>query len=117
MKQPEAALREFEIAVEQDPNDLLSGAQLAFLYLERGRAAAAVGLLEKGRHSGDDEVARGAEGMLHSLKQAHARPHRDLAEKSLQLSYLSDARRLFLRAYEVNPHGHSVALKLGVVHT
>ena len=107
VKQPEAALREFEIAVEQDPNDLLSGAQLAFLYLERGRAEAAVGLLQKARHSGDDEVARGAEGMLHSLKQAPARPHRDLAEKSLQLSYLSDARRLFLRAYEVNPHDHS----------
>ena len=116
MKQPEAALREFEIIVEQDPNDLLSTAKLAFLYLERGDAAAAVELLEKARQSDDDEVVRKAEEMLRRLREAHARPHRHLAEKSLQLSYLNEARRLFLRAYEANPHDHSVALKLGVVH-
>ena len=116
VKQPEAALREFEIIVEPDPNDLLSAAQLAFLYLERGNAADAVELLEKVRQSDDDEVVRKAEEMLRRLREAHARPHRHLAEKSLQLSYLNEARRLFLRAYEANPHDHSVALKLGVVH-
>ena len=116
VKQPEAALREFEIIVEQDPNDLLSAAQLAFLYLERGNAADAVELLEKACQSDDDEVVRKAEEMLRRLREAHARPHRHLAEKSLQLSYLNEARRLFLRAYEANPHDHSVALKLGVVH-
>ena len=116
VRQPEAALREFEIVVGQDPNDLLSAAQLAFLYLERGNAADAVELLEKARQSDDDEVVRKAEEMLRRLKEAHARPHRRLAEKSLQLSYLNEARRLFLRAYEANPHDHSVALKLGVVH-
>ena len=116
VKQPKAALGEFAIIVEQDPDDLLSVAQLAFLYLQRGNAAKAVELLEEARLSGDGDIARRAEETLHSLKEAHARPHRRLAEKSLQLSYLDDARRLFLRAYEVNPHDHSVALKLGVVH-
>ena len=62
VKQPKAALGEFAIIVEQDPDDLLSAAQLAFLYLQRGNAAKAVELLKEAPLSGDGDIARKAGG-------------------------------------------------------
>ena len=115
VRQREAARREFELVIEHDPGDLLAAAQLAFLYLERRNAAGAVELLEKALKSTDENVARPAREALERVRQARARPHRELGEKSLQRSYLRDARRAFGRAYEENPEDYSVALKLGVV--
>ena len=112
----EEARKEFEIIVRQKPDDLLSASQLAFLYLERRNEEAAVRLLEKVRQSPDDGVAERAQETLRHINEAKAKPHRDLGEKSLRASYLKDARREFLRAYEINPDDHTVALKLGVVH-
>ena len=45
--QREAARQQFERVLQIDPDDLQAAAQLAFLYLERRNAAAAVSLLEK----------------------------------------------------------------------
>ena len=112
----EEARKEFEIIVRQKPDDLLSASQLAFLYLERRNEEAAVRLLEKARQSPDDGVAERAQETLRHINEAKAKPHRDLGEKSLRASYLKDALREFLRAYEINPGDHTVALKLGVVH-
>ena len=47
--QREAARQQFERIVRIDPDDLGSAAQLAFLYMERRNAAAAVSLLERAR--------------------------------------------------------------------
>ena len=116
VRQREAAREEFELIIEHDPDDLLAAAQLAFLYLERRNAAGAVELLEKALKSTDENVARPAREALERVRQARARPHRELGEKSLQRSYLSDARKAFIRAYEENPEDYSAALKLGVVH-
>ena len=112
----EEARTEFEILLDQDANDLLAAAQLAFLYLERNNEAAAVELLQRARNSSDEDVARRAKETLREINEAQARPHRELGEKSLQASYLKDARRELLRAYELNPDDDAVALKLGVVH-
>ena len=112
----EEARKEFEIIVAQNPDDLLSTSQLAFLYLERQNEDAAVRLLERARHSPDDDVARRAKEKLREIKETKAEPHRELGEKSLSASYLKDAKREFLRAHEINPGDHTVALKLGVVY-
>lgn len=112
----EEALREFEHIVAQDPNDLLSAAQLADFYLVRNNPVEAVRLLEKAVQSPDAEVAERAGERLRQIREQEARPHRDLGEKSLKQSYLQDARRELLRAYEINPEDSSIALKLGVVH-
>ena len=114
--QREAARQQFERIVRIDPDDLGSAAQLAFLYLERRNAAAAVSLLERARESKDEDVARRAREALKRVRSARARPHRELGEKSLQRSYLRDAQSAFLRAYEEDPEDYSTAFKLGVVH-
>ena len=114
--QREAARQQFERVVRIDPDDLGSAAQLAFLYMERRNAAAAVLLLERARESKDEDVARRAREALKRVRSARARPHRELGDKSLQHSYLRDAQTAFLRAYEEDPEDYSTAFKLGVVH-
>ena len=112
----EEARTEFEILLDQDANDLLAAAQLAFLYPERNNEAATVELLQRARNSPDDDVARRAREKLREINEARARPHRELSEKSLRASFLKDARRELLQAYELNPDDDSTALKLGIVH-
>jgi Flp pilus assembly protein TadD len=112
----EEALREFQKITAQDPTDLLAAAQLADLYLERNNPAEAVRLLEDAARSPDGEVARQAGERLRHVREQQARPYRELGEKSLERSYLRDARRELLRAYEISPQDFSIALKLGVVH-
>ncbi len=110
------ALREFERIVADDPSDLLAAAQLADFYMARNNPAEAVRLLEKAIHSPDQNIAGRAEERLRQIREQEARPHRELGEKSLNNSYLQDARRELLRAYEIDPQDFSIALKLGVVH-
>jgi tetratricopeptide (TPR) repeat protein len=112
----EEAMREFEQIVAEDPDDLLAAAQLADFYLARNNPAEAVQLLEKAVQSPDEGVAGRAAERLRQVREQEARPHRELGEKSLNKSYLQDARRELLRAYEINPADFSIALKLGVVH-
>jgi tetratricopeptide (TPR) repeat protein len=108
----EEARKEFEVIVGQDPNDLLASAQLAFLYLQRNHAAEAVSLLERGSKSAGQGPSQEA-GV--QSPESQARPHRDLGEQSLKQSYLEDALREFLRAYEVNPGDFEAALKIGII--
>jgi tetratricopeptide (TPR) repeat protein len=112
----EEALREFERVVADDPGDLLAAAQLADFLLARNNPAEAVRLLERAVQSPDETVAGRAGERLRQIREQEARPHRELGEKSLNQSYLQDARRELLRAYEINPQDFSVALQLGVVH-
>jgi hypothetical protein len=95
---------------------LLAAAQLADFYLVRNNPAEAVRLLERAVQSSDAEVAERAGERLRQIREQQARPHRELGEKSLNQSYLQDAQRELVRAYEINPEDFSIALKLGVVH-
>ena len=108
------AIVEFETLVRQNPEDLQAAAQLAYLYIEAGRNGEAAKLLEKA--SEDPELSNKTRSALDEARREGARPHRDLAEKSLQKSYLDDAAREFSRAYELNPEDLSSALKLGIVY-
>jgi len=112
----EEARTEFAILLDQDANDLLAAAQFAFLYPERNNEAAAVELLQRARNSPDDDVARRAREKLREINEARARPQRELGEKIVRASFLKDARRELLQAYELNPDDDSTALKLGIVH-
>jgi tetratricopeptide (TPR) repeat protein len=109
----EEARKEFEVIVGQDPNDLLASAQLAFLYLERNHAAEAVSLLERASKSTDRGISQEAGDA--QTRESRAQPHHDLGEQSLKQSYLKDALREFLRAYEVNPGDLEAALKIGII--
>lgn len=112
----EQATQEFETVVERNPDDLQAAAQLAFLYLMEERSDLAVRLLERARASDDPEVAGRAGAALRELREEKARPARRMGEKSLNQSYLLDARRYFTEAWRANPDDLTVALKLGVVN-
>ncbi len=110
------AMAEFEILVREAPADLQAVAQLAFLYRSRGNSHAAAELLERVERAlpGEDAArTRLDSGESPSRRAAHLSA---LGEKSLEKSYLLDARRQFTEAYEADPDNHVAALKLGVVH-
>lgn len=112
----ESAVEEFQRTTEAAPNDMQAAAQLAYLYLGMDREDEAFGLLERARQSEDPDVVLRAEQTLTEVRARKAAPARAMGEKSLEKSYLRDARRQFYEAWRLNPQDHSVALKLGVVH-
>jgi tetratricopeptide (TPR) repeat protein len=110
------ATAEFEQVCARQPDDLLSAAQLAFLYLEQDRADDAAELLERARGSSDEGVAKRAKEALESMRERGSGSSRAMGEKSLNSSYLKDARNYFSEAYRLSPEDHSLALKLGIVN-
>ncbi len=107
---------EFEQVFARQPDDLLTAAQLAFLYLEQDRADEAAKLLERARGSPDEGVAKRAGEALEGLREQRSGSSRAMGEKSLSSSYLKDARSYFSEAYRLSPDDHSLALKLGIVN-
>jgi len=116
------AVRQLEILVGQDPNDMLAAAQLGLLYVGRHQPARARPLLEKVAKGPDPELARRARQALQTLEtrlrpgHREAMPHKRLGEKSLALSYLRDALREFRIAHEIDPHDPETALQLGIIN-
>jgi len=131
VQHPDEAIQEFEAVVRQDAKDLLAAAQLGFLYMERNQPALARPLLERAAAGPDAELARkarealkaGSAGTGKTMRSrppespafAAAQPHKALAEKSLALSYLSDALREFQIAHEMDPGDSETVLKLGIL--
>lgn len=112
----EEAIVEFETIVRADPGNFQAAAQLAYLYLEQARALDAVTLLEAVRPNADAKILASVGVAVTEAREAAARQHRTLGEKSLQLSYLGDARRELSRAWDLDPSDYASALKLGVVY-
>lgn len=124
MNQRAEAEVEFRSITESAPDDLLSAAQLGFLYLSRHEEALAKPLFDRVLRGDNDELANRVRTALHmpvKLQQT-GRPveaeasARVMGERSLKAGYLRDALKYLSVAEEEDPGDKSVALKLGWVY-
>lgn len=118
------AENEFRIIVDSESKDLLSAAQLGFLYLGRKDMGKATPLLKRVLEGEDEELANRVRAALHlPLKlRPNGNPEeagaeaRAMAEKSLQAGYLKDALKYLKLAHDADPVDFSLILKLGSVY-
>ncbi len=119
MKQKADAELEFRRITASAPDDLLSAAQLGFLYLapqRKSRRHATAGRVLKGS---DEELAnrvRIALNLPHELKaptDVRRRRSALMAERSMKAGYLKDALKYLQIAQEADPVDFNVMLKLG----
>jgi len=117
-KQPEAE-REFRAILDKAPEDLLSCAQLGFLYLVRDEKARAMPLLEKVLRGADVALANRVRAAL-KLPLVDPSPLAEvsgdakvMAERSLKSGYLRDALQYLQAAHTTNPRDGWVMLQLG----
>jgi tetratricopeptide (TPR) repeat protein len=113
---------EFRVIVASAPNDLLSCAQLGFLYLARKDAGHAMPLLQRVMDGGDKDLANKVRTALHLSPELEKRGEpaegsfvdvRLLAEKSYAAGYMKDALKYLTLAHEIDPDDYAVMLKLG----
>ncbi len=126
MDRREEAEQEFRILNQIAPQDLLSAAQLGFLYLSRNDAESAMPLLERVLESEDEELAervRRALGLPQVLRRRSEQAPRPvsldakkMAERSYQAGYMKDALKYLQIAHESDPADFEVMLKLGWTH-
>jgi hypothetical protein len=110
MNQKADAELEFRNITASDAGDLLSAAQLGFLYLARSDRAAAMPLLQRVLGGKDQELANRVRVVIGV--PADASPDL-LAEKSVRAGYLKDALKYLSLAQEANPADFNLMLKLG----
>jgi tetratricopeptide (TPR) repeat protein len=103
MRDP-GAENEFRDITVADPDDLVSAAQLGFLYLAAGDRIAAMPLLE--------HVLAGHDQELSSRVRSAIEPF-SMAKKSLEAGFLKDALRYLNIAHESDPDDDEIILKLG----
>ena len=129
MNKKEEAEREFKIITERSPGDLLSAAQLGFLYLARNDRAAALPLLERVLKGADLELANRVRAALQlpqtptaEPRSANAPPEQAaveaklMADRSMKAGYLKDALRYLKIAHESDPLDDAVMLQLGFAY-
>jgi tetratricopeptide (TPR) repeat protein len=135
MNKKEEAEREFKIITERAPNDLLSAAQLGFLYLARNDRAAAMPLLERVLKGSDPELANRVRAALQLPQAPTGEPHsanrvvtkpgdtptgaaeaKVMAERSMKAGYLKDAVKYLTLAHESDPLDFAVMLQLGYAY-
>src|SRR5260370_15470935 len=121
-KQPEAE-REFRTILDKAPDDLLSCAQLGFLYLTRDEKARAMPLLERVLKGSDGALANRVRAALEmplveiaGQSEVVSNDAKVMAERSLNSGYLADALQFLQRAHEVDPDDGWVMLKLGLTY-
>ena len=103
MKDP-GAENEFREITVAHPDDLLSAAQLGFLYIRDGNRTAAMPLLERVLSGKDQDL---------SAKVRSAIEPFSMAKKSLEAGFLKDALRYLIIARESFPDDDEIVLKLG----
>ncbi|MCU1262602.1 MAG: Tetratricopeptide domain protein [Bryobacterales bacterium] len=119
MNQKVDAELEFRKITSSTPDDLLSAAQLGFLYLARKDKAAAMPLLQRVLAGNDAELAnrvRVALDLPPDPKSPALAPDSDarvMAERSIKAGYLKDALKYLRIAQESDPVDFNVMLKLG----
>jgi tetratricopeptide (TPR) repeat protein len=113
---------EFRVIVASAPNDLLSCAQLGFLYLGRKDMDRAMPLLKRVMQGDDKDLANRVRMSLHldpvMEKRADASTDpvsdaRVMADKSYAAGYIKDALKYLTIAHEEDPDDYAVMLKLG----
>jgi hypothetical protein len=75
MNKKDEAEREFKIITDRAPDDLLSAAQLGFLYLARNDRAAAMPLLDRVLKGSDPELANRVRAALQLPQAPTGEPH------------------------------------------
>jgi tetratricopeptide (TPR) repeat protein len=119
LRQPEAE-REFRVILDQAPDDLLSCAQLGFLYLTRDEKSRAMPLLERVLKGSDVALANRVRAALKmplvetsEQTEAVSNDSKVMAERSLKSGYLKDALQFLHQANTADPTDGWVMLKLG----
>ncbi len=120
------AEQEFKLITELAPGDMLSAAQLGFLYLARKDLLQATPLLERVIKSDEDELANRVRAALQLPQVLRKRPETPptavsaeaklLADRSIKAGYLKDALKYLQVAHESDPVDFSVMLRLGWVY-
>lgn len=124
MKRQKEAEEEFRIITRMDESDLLSAAQLGFLYLGRGDRVNAMPLLERVLRGDDIELANRVRAVLRLPQQlqrsataaspaAASLDAKQMAERSMRAGYMKDALKYLQLAHEADPVDTNVMLKLG----
>ena len=129
MNHKDEAEREFKVITERAPDDLLSAAQLGFLYLGRNDRAAALPLLERVMNGKDIELANRVRAALQlpqtpgpQSHNANAPPEKAaldaklMAERSIKAGYMKDALKYLKIAHENDPLDFAVMLQLGYAY-
>jgi Tfp pilus assembly protein PilF len=116
------AEQEFRTLTSLSETDYLSAAQLGFLLLARGEAAAAMPLLERAMKGGDEDLANRVRAVLRLpqiLQKRTAQPAppsidaKVMAERSLKAGFIRDGLKYLQLAQEDDPADFAVMLKLG----
>ena len=113
---------QFQILVQNAPDDLLSATQLGFLLHAHGEHFAAQALFDKVLAGKDDELANRVRAVLHMPQVLKTRAPADLpptsldakvmAERSIKAGYMKDALKYLEAAHESDPGDFDVMLKL-----
>ena len=112
---------EFRTIVASNPKDMLSVAQLGFLYLGRKDVDHAMPLLKQVLDGDDKDLANRVRAALHLDVALERRGQpgdefidlRVMADKSYAAGYMKDALRYLTIAHEIDPGDYEVMLKLG----
>lgn len=118
------AENEFRVIVDSEPSDLLSAAQLGFLYLSRKELDRATPVLRRVLDGDDEDLANRVRAALRlplrlkktSTPEDAAAEARLMADKSLQAGYLKDALKYLKLAHDADPVDFSLIFKMGSVY-
>jgi Tfp pilus assembly protein PilF len=116
------AEKEFRAQAQNDPNDMLSAAQLGFMLQTRGDQAAAKPLFDRVLAGKDVGLANRVRAVLHMPQVGsggaadlangeHVDP-KTMAERSMKAGYIQDAVKYFRVAHEADPSDYSIMLGL-----
>ena len=128
MNHKDEAEREFKVITERAPDDLLSAAQLGFLYLARNDRAGAMPLLERVMKGKDIELANRVRAALQLPQtpdqdsRSRATPEKTaldaklMADRSIKAGYMKDALKYLTIAHDSDPLDFAVMLQLGFAY-
>ena len=115
------AEEQFQILVNEAPDDLLAATQLGFLLFGRGEEDAAQPLFDRVLAGKDEDLANRVRAVLRLPQVLHQRAEvqaastdaKTMAERSMLAGYMKDSLKYLQMAHEADPGDFDVMLKLG----